>query len=346
MKYWSSLKNNLPRANLEFDRVIAHEFTHAVMDANILSEPVLNSMPRFVKEGLGELTIGAGSRQSTGNYSLKNLAANPSQLESLLNVNNTDALYSGSYMFLRYLARQAGDLTIENKTSDTTVKTFYGNDSIGSESDKTTIDSGAGNDEINVRAGSGVSINSGAGGDYVAVGSVAKKVTISSGAGNDFINNWGTHLNIKTAEGSDTVYNSNVAANSFIYTGAGDDSINNLSNSVKLSGDAGNDIITNDGGANVTMSGGSGNDILYGGDGKDVFIYKPGEGTDKIFDYSSGDMLKILNGKFSKSKFSGGTLSLTISGGGSVLFDNVTTSTNFNINGTSYKISGSKLAKK
>ena len=74
--------------------------------------------------------------------------------------------------------------------------------------------------------------------------------------------------------------------------------------------------------------------------------------NNKYEELNSGDMLQILKsnsaagGKFTSSKFSDGTLSLTISGGGSVLFDNVTTSTDFNINGTSYKISGSKLAKK
>ena len=53
-------------------------------------------------------------------------------------------------------------------------------------------------------------------------------------------------------------------------------------------------------------------------------------------------MLKILDGSFSKSKFSGGTLTLTV-GSGSVIFKDVTKSTAFNINGKSYKISGSKL---
>ena len=101
-----------------------------------------------------------------------------------------------------------------------------------------------------------------------------------------------------------------------------------------------------------TIYSGKGNDSLWGGKGDDTFIFCAGDGSDKIFDYQSGDMLKILksdgttNGKFTKSKFSGGTLSLTISGGGSVLFDNVTKSTAFIINNKSYKISGSKLVKK
>ena len=112
---------------------------------------------------------------------------------------------------------------------------------------------------------------------------------------------------------------------------------------------AGNNGATLDGGkGNDTLWGGASNDSLYGGAGNDVFIYKAGEGTDKIFDYSAGDMLQILNakgkaGSFTKSKYSGGTLSLTISGGGSVIFDGVAKGDTFNINDKSYKISGSKL---
>lgn len=93
------------------------------------------------------------------------------------------------------------------------------------------------------------------------------------------------------------------------------------------------------------------NDTLYGGDGNDVFIYMPGKGIDRIMDYESGDMLKILNadgsegGSFKSSKFSGGDLTLTINGGGKVIFDCVSKGDKFNINGTTYKISGSKLVK-
>ena len=43
-----------------------------------------------------------------------------------------------------------------------------------------------------------------------------------------------------------------------------------------------------------SLIGGSGYSSITGGAGKDTFIYKPGEGTDKIFDYQNGDMLKIL----------------------------------------------------
>ena len=130
--------------------------------------------------------------------------------------------------------------------------------------------------------------------------------------------------------------------NDTIYGGKGNDTLTGGKGNDKLAGQSGND----------TLWGGAGNDSLWGGKGNDTFIYQAGDGKDKIFDYSSGDILKILKadgaagGKYKKSKFSDGTLALTISGGGSLLFKNVTTSTNFNINDKSYKISGSKLVKK
>ena len=110
-----------------------------------------------------------------------------------------------------------------------------------------------------------------------------------------------------------------------------------------ITGGSGNDKLYGKKGSD-TLWGGAGNDSLWGGDGNDTFIYKPGDGKDTILDYKSGDMLQILNGKYSKSKYSNGTLALTI-GSGSVTFKNVTTSTTFNINDTLYKVSGSKLAK-
>ena len=65
------------------------------------------------------------------------------------------------------------------------------------------------------------------------------------------------------------------------------------------------------------------------------------------YKYSEGDLLQILDKKgdiasapFKKAKFSGDTLTLTIKGGGRIIFNDVNTSSQFNINGTTYKISG------
>ncbi len=126
-----------------------------------------------------------------------------------------------------------------------------------------------------------------------------------------------------------------------MYGGAGKDSLVGNAGADKLYGQADNDILRGGAGKD-SLWGGAGDDSLYGGDGNDTFIYKANEGTDTIFDYTSGDMLQIVDGTFDNSKYSKGTLTLTI-GDGSVIFKNVTTSTKFNINGTTYKVSGSKL---
>ena len=136
--------------------------------------------------------------------------------------------------------------------------------------------------------------------------------------------------------------------NDSLYGRAGNDSIVGGKGNDKLFGSNDDDILRG-GTGNDTLWGDAGNDSLYGGKGNDTFIYTTNEGSDTIFDYASGDMLKILKstgksgGTFTDSSYSNGTLALTISGGGSILFENVTTSTNFNINGTSYTISDSKL---
>ena len=158
---------------------------------------------------------------------------------------------------------------------------------------------------------------------------VRDSVSVVGTSSNDYIVNGGSNVTINGGKGNDTIRNP-----------SGD--------KVSIYGGAGADYLRG-GSGQTTLWGGAGDDTLVGGDGKDIFVYKPGEGTDRIWNYQSGDMLQILksNGKsggsFTKSSFSDGTLSLTISGGGQVLFDYVSTSTNFNINGKSYKISGSKL---
>ena len=105
-----------------------------------------------------------------------------------------------------------------------------------------------------------------------------------------------------------------------------------------LTGGAGND----------TLSGGRGNDSLWGGSGTDTFLYTAATGTDTIGDYQSGELLEILDANgdkttFSKATFSGTKLTLNVTGGGKVVFGGVDSSTTFNINGTSYNVSGKTL---
>lgn len=97
---------------------------------------------------------------------------------------------------------------------------------------------------------------------------------------------------------------------------------------------------------NDTLTGGAGNDSLWGGAGKDTFIYAKGDGQDIIYGFDNTDMLKItgkFSGTYNKKKdeiyFKVGSTANAIT-----LKDY--TATSFNVNGSNYKISGSKLVKK
>ena len=230
--------------------------------------------------------------------------------------------------------------------------------------DNVTINASDGNDYIKNEGGSNVQILAGKGNDsiYNEVSSAwnpgtqntevanPDNVTISGGDGNDVIRNYGgAKVSISGGSGDDTIDSDYSTADKVTLKGGdGSDTLYGSSGNDKLYGDAGNDSL-HGGGGNDSLWGGSGDDTLYGGDGNDTFIYKPGEGTDFIYDYTNGDMLKILKadgstgGSFSKSNFSGGVLTLTISGGGSVIFENVSASDTFKINSNTYTINGTKL---
>ncbi|MBR1645508.1 MAG: hypothetical protein IJ774_00455 [Selenomonadaceae bacterium] len=144
-------------------------------------------------------------------------------------------------------------------------------------------------------------------------------------------------VNISSGDNGATINGGNVKDT--LTGGTGNDS---------LFGGKGNDTLFGGKGSD-TLNGGAGNDSLWGGNGSDKFIYTAGTGNDTICDYADGDLLEILDANgdaatFSKAIFSGTKLTLNVTGGGKVIFGNVDAATTFNINGTSYNVSGKTLA--
>ncbi len=97
------------------DRTLAHELTHAVMAANIKN---FASMPRFIREGVAELTHGIDDeRYST----IKELVKTPKKLKNALNLKDFSGssvnAYAAGYIFLRYLAKQYS--TLNTNINDT-----------------------------------------------------------------------------------------------------------------------------------------------------------------------------------------------------------------------------------
>ena len=65
-----------------------------------------------------------------------------------------------------------------------------------------------------------------------------------------------------------------------------------------------------------------GNDTLWGGEGEEVFLYKPGESTDRIFDYNPQfDTIKLLSGQVDNMESAGTDIVFTI-GTGKIILDN------------------------
>ena len=212
----------------------------------------------------------------------------------------------------------ASDYTVK-LTGDMSGKTFVGTsgaDTLSIAAENASVEGGAGNDKL-VGGANNDSLNGGNGND-----------TLSGGAGNDKLLGGAGNDSLNGGDGKDTLSG-----------GTGND---------KLLGGVGNDSLHGGDGKDI-LSGGSGNDTLIGSTGDDIFIYKPNEGTDTIMDYKAGDILQILKadgsagGSFTSSSFKSNNLTLAISGGGKVIFDNVSATDSFNINGTIHTISGKKL---
>ena len=93
------------------DRVLAHEFTHAVMAANIDN---FAELPAYVKEGTAELTHGIDDERQ---LDLVKMVENPETLRQALSAAaSTEEVsfsglnapsYAAGYIFFRYLAKQA-----------------------------------------------------------------------------------------------------------------------------------------------------------------------------------------------------------------------------------------------
>ena len=133
--------------------------------------------------------------------------------------------------------------------------------------------------------------------------------------------------------------------NDILYGKAGNDTIRGGKGSDKIYGGAGNDYIYG-GDGNDTLKGGKGNDKLWGNDDDNVFIYENGDGKDTIYGFDDDDMLKIT-GSFSAS-YNSSKKEIYFKVGNTsnaITLKNYDTST-FNVNGSNYRISGSKLVKR
>jgi serralysin len=179
-----------------------------------------------------------------------------------------------------------------------------------------TLLGGAGADTLDGGAGADLLIG-GAGDDLYAVGA-GDQVSEAANGGTDLIRAYASHVmeaNLENAmvfataglriEGNDLANqigggagadsllggagNDTVAAsdgNDVLTGGAGDDLLNGQGGNDGLKGDAGNDRLV----------GNRGNDTVTGGEGADVFVYRSGDGADRIRDFATnGDVQDVID---------------------------------------------------
>lgn len=168
--------------------------------------------------------------------------------------------------------------------------------------------------------------------------------TLSGGAGKDTLTGGKGEDSLKGDADADILKGED--DNDKLYGEAGSDTLDGGKGNDSLYGGAGNDCLVG-GKGNDTLTGGKDNDSLWGNAGADTFIYAKGDGQDIIYGFDKTDLLQItgtFSASYSKSKkevyFDVGTTTnaITLKDFGSI--------SSFNINGTNYKISGSKLVKK
>ena len=271
----------------ELDRLIAHEFTHAIMTAKGSAA----GLPQFITEGLAELTRGIDHQYKT---TIESLVRNSSTLLENLSFDPGTAdwaSYAAGYIFLRYLAKQGAtnyqapalfdneDNNQQNNTSGKVLNAFAGNDTVGNWGNNVTLNTGSGNDSVfNDQQGHSSVIDTGEGDD--TIWSWGANSTLNAGSGNDSITNHVLNITMDGGSGNDTLINWNDAMEVKMSGGDGEDYLQNHGYNVTIEGGAGNDSVYNEGNGAFINTGG-GNDTVRNWEGTYLRI-ELGDGNDTV----------------------------------------------------------------
>jgi len=231
----------------------------------------------------------------------------------------------GKFKTVSVLATDAGglqlakDITItitniaENVLTGTggtdTVNGSAGNDLLAGLAADDTLNGNAGNDVLDGGSGKD-NMAGGAGDDTYMVDNSGDKVAEASGQGTDTavttLSNYTLATNVEnlTFGGSGAFQGRGNEGNNLLFGGAANDQLQGDKGNDTLVGAAGNDTLDGGDGSDVLaggqgndsliggkgsdrLDGGAGNDVLSGGDDADVFVFRPGFGTDVITDFAA-----------------------------------------------------------
>ena len=190
-----------------------------------------------------------------------------------------------------------GDDELEGGPNNDTLRGNDGNDTLQGGAGDDWLSGGAGDDTFVFRAGDGQDrIVDFADGDIIRFESVRFNYSDLD------IQQDGNDTTIAYGDGDDKITLTNVQASSldagdFRFTGVtlsggdGDDRLSGGVNDDTLSGGDGDD----------RLSGGVNDDTLSGGDGDDTFVFRAGDGQDRIADFADGDIIRFESVRFNYS---------------------------------------------
>ena len=254
-----------------FDRTIAHELTHAVMQANGILK---SGMPEFFTEGVAELVHGLDDYDGQSTDMILALATDSNYLASSLPFvegTGTKEAYPAGYMFLRYLCRQSLNTSVALGNGVTADLFGYtgGEEIISGLASGSQINLDAGIELYGVSADSGDMTAATSAGQVIVRGAQDKIITLADFVGNPI----------------ERAYFSSVAG---LVDGRGFGEAEVLYGANFVD----NEIHAGNGGCQL-WGGVYGNDSLYGGAGADVFVTGNGCGSDVIYDAQAGDTVNL-----------------------------------------------------
>lgn len=140
-----------------------------------------------------------------------------------------------------------------------------------------------GNDYLN--GGSGNDTMEGNAGDDDMFGGNGHDIMLG-GTGNDYMSGGGGNDIMRGGSGADLMLGN--AGNDRMFGQNGDDVMNGQNGNDTLSGGNGADLIRGQAGNDV-LAGQAGHDLLIGGEGADRFVFREGDGFDRIADFHTGE---------------------------------------------------------
>ena len=286
----------------------------------------------------------AGYRLSSDSKSVEYVAASGGETLITIsglkeNANVNDIVINGNSVIIPATMVGATEATITGGSYTLVIEgSNTGDDSVEGGDSTPTIESGGSTTET-IDGGSSTPTIEG-GGSTEPIDGGSSTPTIEGGDTTETINGGSSTPTIKGGDTTETINSGTSTPTNPTISGGGNDTIststttitNSSANKFELPSDVDNVdassrtkaiIITGNSSSNVivggkgsdTIDGGKGNDTLTGGKGNDVFVYSSGDGNDVITDYSSGDKIRITNGKVDKVKVEGIDVILTIGSG-------------------------------